>query len=404
MIKQKQEETEALLRELRQNLIAELNEEGDLSDEEILIRIEQLLEGCGTGSRRLTIEERLKLSGELFSSIRKLDILQELVDDPACTEIMVNGPDRIFFEKEGRMCLWDRSFASPEKLDDVVQQIAGKCNRVINERQPVVDARLSDGSRVNAVIAPVALNGPILTIRKFPDRPITMKKLIDYGTISEEAALLLQTLVGAGYSVIIGGGTSAGKTTFLNALSDAIPKEERIITIEDNAELQIRGIPNLVRLEAKAKNQEDAAEVTIRDLIRAALRMRPNRIVIGEIRGAEALDMLQAFNTGHDGSLCTVHANSCLDMLSRIETMTLMAFPLPLEAIRRQIASGADILVHLGRLKDRRRHVLEISELDGINDSGWINLRTLYRFDDETGMLKKEGELRHTGKLLRYGS
>jgi pilus assembly protein CpaF len=404
MIKQKQEETEALLRELRQNLIAELNEEGDLSDEEILIRIEQLLEGCGTGSRRLTIEERLKLSGELFSSIRKLDILQELVDDPACTEIMVNGPDRIFYEKEGRMRLWDRSFASPEKLDDVVQQIAGKCNRVINERQPVVDARLSDGSRVNAVIAPVALNGPILTIRKFPDRPITMKKLIDYGTITEEAALLLQTLVGAGYSVIIGGGTSAGKTTFLNALSDAIPKEERIITIEDNAELQIRGIPNLVRLEAKAKNQEDAAEVTIRDLIRAALRMRPNRIVIGEIRGAEALDMLQAFNTGHDGSLCTVHANSCLDMLSRIETMTLMAFPLPLEAIRRQIASGADILVHLGRLKDRRRHVLEISELDGINDSGWINLRTLYRFDDETGMLKKEGELRHTGKLLRYGS
>lgn len=404
MIKQKQEETEALLRELRQNLIAELNEEGDLSDEEILIRIEQLLEGCGTGSRRLTIEERLKLSGELFSSIRKLDILQELVDDPTCTEIMVNGPDRIFYEKEGRIRLWDRSFASPEKLDDVVQQIAGKCNRVINERQPVVDARLSDGSRVNAVIAPVALNGPILTIRKFPDRPITMKKLIDYGTISEEAALLLQTLVGAGYSVIIGGGTSAGKTTFLNALSDAIPKEERIITIEDNAELQIRGIPNLVRLEAKAKNQEDAAEVTIRDLIRAALRMRPNRIVIGEIRGAEALDMLQAFNTGHDGSLCTVHANSCLDMLSRIETMTLMAFPLPLEAIRRQIASGADILVHLGRLKDRRRHVLEISELDGINDSGWINLRTLYRFDDETGLLKKEGELRHTGKLLRYGS
>jgi len=388
-------------RELRKILMHSLDERGELTDEEIGSMIDDLVLGF-SHENYLTVSERNTLSRELFSSVRKLDILQELIDDKNVTEIMVNGPDRIYVEKNGQIRLWERTFSSREKLEDVVQQIVGNCNRVVNERKPIVDARLSNGARVNAVISPIALDGPILTIRHFPDTPITMEKLIAIGSISEEASHFLQKLVEAGYSIIISGGTSAGKTTFLNALSNYIPKDERIITIEDNAELQIQGIDNLVRLEAKSANMEGNENITIRDLIKSSLRMRPDRVIVGEVRGGEAVDMLQAFNTGHDGSLCTIHANSAADSLSRLETMVLMAFSLPLPAIRRQIASGVDILVHLGRLRDRSRRVLEIAEIDGYENEN-ILLHPLYEWDGGRKSLVKKGELKHTGKLERTG-
>ena len=374
----------------------------DAGDDEIRDMIDVLvLESSRTDY--LPIADRVSISRELFASVRRLDILQDLVDDKKVTEIMVNGPDCIFVERDGRIRRWGKTFASREKLEDVIQQIAGKCNRVINEQNPVVDARLADGSRVNAVVAPVALDGPILTIRQFPEEPITMKKLIALGSVTEEAAIFLKALVASGYSMIIGGGTSAGKTTFLNAMSDYIPKDERVITIEDNAELQIQGIANLVRLEAKNANLEGSRAITIRDLIKSALRMRPDRIVVGEVRSGEAVDMLQAMNTGHDGSMSTIHANGCEDMISRLETMVLMAFPLPLPAIRRQIASGVDILVHLGRLKDRSRRVLEIAEIDGLEGED-VRLHTLFRWNDRLGVLERKGALKHTLKLERSGA
>ncbi len=391
---------ELTIQKLREQLVRCLNESGEISDEEIQEKIEELMiaDGC---TSCMKIAERMKMQDELFSSVRRLGMLQELLDDDEVTEIMVNGPKCIFYEKRGRIVRWSKDFGSIERLEDLIRQIVGSCNRVVTERSPIVDARLSDGSRVNAVIAPVALNGPILTIRKFPKEAITMNRLLQYGTITKEAADFLQRAVAAGYSIVIGGGTSAGKTTFLNALSSYIPHDERIITIEDNAELQIQGIPNLVKLEAKQANMEGASEVTIRDLIKSALRMRPDRIIVGEVRGGEAVDMLQAFNTGHDGSLCTIHANSCEDMLSRLEMMVLMAFPLPLPAIRRQITSGVDLLVHLGRLKDHRRRVLEISEVDGMNE-GEVRLHPLYRWEEAKGCLQEQGKLIHTLKMERY--
>ena len=386
---------------LREKLMDLLEEHGDAEDDEIRAMIDDLVL-ADSGERRLSVTERLNLGRELFYSVRRLDILQDLIDDKSVTEIMVNGPDCIYVEQNGKIRKWERAFTSREKLEDVIQQIVGKCNRVVNEQNPIVDARLSDGSRVNAVIAPIALDGPILTIRQFPEEPITMEKLIRSGSITREAAEDLRVLVAAGYSMIIGGGTSAGKTTFLNALSNAIPKEERIITIEDNAELQIQGIGNLVRLEAKSANTEGGRSITIRDLIKSALRMRPDRIIVGEVRSGEAVDMLQAFNTGHDGSLCTIHANSCQDMLSRLEVMVLMAFPLPLQAIRGQIASGADVLVHLGRLRDRSRRVLEIAEVTGMENEQ-VKLNSLYKWDDADRIFKKTGELQNTMKLDRRG-
>ena len=325
----------------------------------------------------LPVSARLKLSRSLFFAVRRLDVLQELLDDPGITEIMVIGPDTIYIERNGRLFRSEKRFGDADKLLDVVRRIAGRCNRVISESSPIVDARLPDGSRINALIAPVALNGPILTIRRFPEDPLTMDDLIRAGSISREAAEFLKKAVRARRSILISGGTSAGKTTFLNILSSFIPPDERIITIEDNAELQIRGIGNLVRLEAKPANMEGAAEITIRDLIRSALRQRPDRVVIGECRGAEAVDMLQALNTGHDGSMSTLHANSAADALSRLTTMVLMGTPLPLEAIRAQIVSGVDLIVHLGRLADGSRHVLEILALDGTAD-GRIRTKTLY--------------------------
>lgn len=387
--------------ELRRELMAELEQGGEWTDQAILERIHELVL-LRTKRSCLSIADKELLGRELFYSVRKLDILQELLEDDQVTEIMVNGPSDIFVEKEGRRFRWEKTFVSREKLEDVVQQIAGKCNRVINENHPVVDARLARGDRVNAVIYPVALDGPILTIRRFPDTPITMTWLLEKESITPEAADFLKNAVQAGYSILIGGGTSSGKTTFLNALSNFIPKEERVITIEDNAELQIQGVDNLVRLEAKPANMEGNREITIRDLIRTALRMAPNRIVVGEIRGEEAIDLLQAWNTGHSGSLGTAHANSTKDMISRVETMVLMGMQLPLEAIRRQIASGIDLMVHLGRLKDRSRRVLEITEILGY-EKGDVKMHTLFSWNYQENCMEKKEELQHREKLEAWG-
>lgn len=385
---------------LRRGLMDRLDLARELSDQEILDEIDQLILS-GTPEVCLSLKEKVELRQELFHSVRKLDVLQELIEDETVTEIMVNGPDAIFVERKGKLKKWDKCFTSREKLEDVIQQIVGRCNRVVNEAMPIADARLENGARVNAVIQPVALNGPILTIRRFPDTPVTMEKLISLGSLPRECAEFLAVLVKARYSMVIGGGTGSGKTTFLGALSEYIPSDERIITIEDNAELKIQGIPNLVQLEAKMANVEGASSITIRDLIKAALRMRPDRIVVGEVRGGEAVDMLQALNTGHEGSLSTAHANSARDMLSRLETMTLMGVELPLEAIRRQIASGVDILIHLGRMRDKSRKVLEITEVCGFEDHE-IRTRTLYRWKEGEGLIKT-APLLNREKLIRAG-
>lgn len=383
--------------DIRQELMRELDQEAEWSDVQILEKIDDLVL-LRTRRSSLTVNEKEQLRKELFYLVRKLDILQELLEDDQVTEIMVNGYENIFLEKQGKRMRWDRKFVSKEKLEDVIQQIAGKCNRVINENFPIVDARLENGSRVNAVVYPVALEGPILTIRRFPDHPITMEWLLKQESITMEAAEFLERAVAAGYSILIGGGTSSGKTTFLNALSNYIPKDERIITIEDSAELQIQGIDNLVRLEAKPANMEGNKEITIRDLIRTALRMAPDRIVVGEIRGAEAIDLLQAWNTGHSGSLGTAHANSSKDMISRVETMVLMGMSLPLEAVRRQIASGIDLMVHLGRQKDKSRKVLEITEVLGY-ENGEVKLQTLFQWDKDIRGLRKINALYHKEKM-----
>lgn len=385
---------------IRDLLMEKLDMSREMTDREILDEIDQLILNRMRDSY-ISLNEKLQLRQELFYSVRKLDVLQELIEDETVTEIMVNGPDAIFVERGGRLGKWDKSFTSREKLEDVIQQIAGRCNRVINESMPIVDARLENGARVNAVISPVALNGPILTIRRFPDAPITMDRLIALGSLTCECARFLKALVRARYSIVIGGGTGSGKTTFLGALSDYIPEDERIITIEDNAELKIQGVENLVRLEAKMANMEGAVSVSIRDLIKTALRMRPDRIVVGEVRGGEAVDMLQALNTGHEGSLSTAHANSARDMLSRLETMTLMGVDLPLEAIRRQIASGVDILIHLGRMRDKTRKVLEITEVCGYEKNEIIT-RTLFRREEGLELVQVS-ELLNREKLARAG-
>ena len=387
-------------RKLRQLLMEKLDLARELSDQEILEQIDDLILN-GMRESALSLKEKVQLRQELFYSVRKLDVLQELIEDDSVTEIMVNGPESIFVERAGKLKKWEKGFTSREKLEDVIQQIVGRCNRVVNESMPIVDARLKNGARVNAVIRPVALNGPILTIRRFPDTPITMEKLIALGSLPRECAEFLETLVKVRYSMVIGGGTGSGKTTFLGALSNYIPKDERLITIEDNAELKIQGVQNLVRLEAKMANVDGGTSITIRDLIRTALRMRPDRIVVGEVRGGEAVDMLQALNTGHEGSLSTAHANSAVDMLSRLETMTLMGVELPLEAIRRQIASGVDILIHLGRMRDKSRKVLEITEVCGFEEHE-IKTRTLYRWQEGRGLVQT-AELLNREKLVRAG-
>jgi pilus assembly protein CpaF len=402
------EETESSVRLIREKVLSRIDLSRDISDEELGHLISSEIAEYVKG-RMVSIRERVRLEQQVFNSLRKLDAIQELVEDPTVTEIMVNGPQNIFYEKAGRIHRWDGQFQSEERLVDILQQIVAKHNRVINLSAPIVDSRLEDGSRVNIVLSPISIDGSALTIRKFPEHPLTMQQLIGMGALSVEAAELLQKLVQARYSIIVSGGTGSGKTTFLNALSQYIPNDERIITIEDSAELQIQDVSNLVRLETRNSNTEGVAAITIRDLIRSALRMRPDRIIVGECRGAEAFDMLQAFNTGHDGSLSTAHANSSRDILSRLEMMVLMGMELPLSAIRKQIASGVDIIVHLGRLRDKSRRVLEIAEVDKMVD-GEIVLNPLYEFEEKSvvdgkiqGCLVQRNALCHTGKLQAAG-
>lgn len=384
---------------LQNQLFEQLNSLWESDDEEILEKIDELLlqEGSNYG---LSLNEKANLRKELFRSIRKLDVLQELLEDTSITEIMVNGWDKIFIEREGHLITWNKTFTSSGKLEDVIQQIVARCNRVINTLHPIVDARLENGARVNAVIPPISVDGPILTIRQFPKEAITMKTLLEKQSITKQGLSFLLPLVKARYTILIGGGTGAGKTTFLNALSAYIPKDERIITIEDNAELQIQGIPNLVRLECRMANIEDSQEITTADLLKTALRMRPDRIIVGEVR-SEASELLQAVNVGSEGSLSTIHANSCADMVSRLETLVLVHLNMPITAIRRQIVSGFDLFIHLGRLRDKSRKVLEISELDGLKN-GEVQLNPIFCYEEEQGLVFKN-HLKHTEKLERAG-
>ncbi len=350
----------------------------------------------------MTVTEKQEIIRIIFNSMRRLDILQPLIEDKSITEIMINGPENIFIERAGRVIKLDVAFEDEKKLENIIQSIVAKVNRTINESSPTADARLPDGSRVNAVLPPIALNGPILTIRKFPEKPMTIDNLIKYESLNGEAAEVLRRMIVAKYNVFICGGTGSGKTTFLNALSSFIPSDERIITIEDSAELQIVNVPNIVRMETRDANTEGKGEITVRDLIKSSLRMRPDRIVVGEVRGAEALDMLQAMNTGHDGSLSTGHANSTNDMLRRLETMVLSGASIPLDAIRHQIASAIDVIIHLGRLRDRSRRVLEISEVLEYKD-GEVQINPLFKFeeDGETEDKKIIGSLRRTNNKMQ---
>ncbi|MCI6714279.1 MAG: CpaF family protein [Lachnospiraceae bacterium] len=403
------ESREERKKRLKDKLSESIDYSHENSDEEIQDLIDELLI---RESREipLALSDRKRLKKELFHAVRKLDVLQELVDEPRITEIMINGPKNIFIEQDGRLYQSELQFDNEEKLHNVIQQIVAECNRVVNDASPIVDARLHNGARVNVVLNPVAINGPIVTIRRFPEKPITMEDLVSFGSVTEEVCGWLHKLVRAKYNIFISGGTGSGKTTFLNALSNYIPSEERIITIEDSAELQIRNIPNLVRLETRNANVEGCQQITIRDLIKTSLRMRPDRIIVGEVRGAEAFDMMQCLNTGHDGSMSTGHANSCKDMLSRLENMILMGIEIPLTAIKQQIASGIDIIVHLGRLRDKSRKVLEITEVTGYSE-GNIILKPLYQFSETgedgkgriLGTLQKKGELSHVEKLQSAG-
>ena len=381
----------------------------ETGEEELQEIIRSVLEQASE-EEYIPLQDKIRVSRELFNAFRRLDILQELIEDEEITEIMVNGTDNIFYEKGGRLYRSDRRFLSEERLSDVIQQIVGETNRYVNESSPIVDARLRDGSRVNVVLKPVAVNGPIMTIRKFPSEAVTMKDLIRMGSVTEEAADFLKKLVISKYNIFVSGGTGAGKTTFPNAMSDYIPKDERIITIEDNAELQIQGVENLVKLEARSANLEGEGAITIRDLIRSALRMRPDRIIVGEVRGDETVDMIaSAMLNGHSGSMSTGHANNPEDMLNRLETMMMMGIDLPLPAIQRQIASALDIIIHLGRLRDRTRKVLRIDEVLSYT-GGRIETNTLYEFQEEgmenekiKGCLMKAGSLENKGKLLAAG-
>lgn len=393
---------------LKRRVRSRLEDYRQIEDEELFELIDEEIAGMGK-EEFFPLSERLRARERLFDSFRRLGILQEMMDRKDITEIMVNGKDQIFVEKNGSLTRWEGSFESEEQLEDTIQQIVSRVNRVVNVSEPIADARLPDGSRVHVVLPPVALDGPALTIRKFPE-PITMSRLVELEAVTEEAAQFLGTLVRAGYNIFISGGTGSGKTTFLNALSSYIPPDERIVTIEDSAELQIRQIPNLVRLETRNDNGEGNRPISVGDLIRAALRMRPDRIIVGEVRGEEAFSMLSAFNTGHDGSLCTGHGNSTADMLARLETMVLMGADLPLEAIRSQIASAVDVMVHLGRMRDKSRKVLEIVEIGGC-ENGKVVLNPLFRFQEKEGAgtgkvegcLQKTGELKNRLKLAAAG-
>lgn len=399
-----------LFQSLQREIMNDLNFGEELSDQQLKDLIGKHLLGQEKG-RNFTLLQRKQIGKEIFDSLRKMDVLQDLIDDDDITEIMVNGPELIFIEKKGKLYKTNLKFESREKLLHVINQIVSSCNRVVNESSPIVDARLKNGARVNVVLYPIALNGPILTIRRFPNKPITMEKLIELQAISEEAAVFLKKAVEAKYNILISGGTGSGKTTFLNALSRYIPVDERIITIEDSAELQIQGIDNLIRMETRNANLEGGKSISIRDLIKTSLRMRPTRIIVGEVRGEEAMDMIgSAMNCGHDGSMSSAHANSAEDMLLRLENMMLMSVTLPLDVIRGQIASGVDLIVHLGRLRDKSRKVLEITEIKGIKQDK-ILLNPLYIFREISekkdgnieGKLEKVGQLIHTYKMENAG-
>lgn len=396
--------------ELKEEIYSRLDIGTEISDEQLYAVVDECIFEKSR-SRVIAISKREKLRARLFNAIKKLDILQELLEDDDITEIMINGCNDIFVEKNGRITRCDIVFESRERLTEVAQKIAAMSNRIVNEARPIVDTRLEDGSRVNIVLPPAAIDGPVITIRKFYDEPLTIEKLISINSISKEAAEFLKKAVEARYNIFISGGTGSGKTTFLNALSNFIPKDERVITIEDSAELQIKGVNNLVRLEARNANAQGENEITIRELIKSSLRMRPDRIIVGEVRGAEAIDMLQAMNTGHDGSLSTGHSNSTADMLSRLETMVLMGMQLPLDAIRKQIGSAIDIIVQLGRLRDKTRKVLEITEVY-TDENGLVRLSQLYKFCETEenkdgkvrGFLKKQNcELYNQSKMYNAG-
>ncbi len=420
--------------EMKQRILAELDMSQEIDDMEVRRLVDQcIMEYKGT--IELPLPARIKLRKELFNTVRRMDVLSEFLEDESVTEIMINGYDNIFIERSGRVYKVDQTFENEERLASIIQQIVAGCNRIVNEAVPIVDARLADGSRVNVVLPPISLNGPTMTIRKFPKEKMTMERLIEVGALSEDAAEFLERLVKARYNIFVSGGTGAGKTTFLNALSDYIPQQERVITIEDSAELQLKNVVNLVRLESRNSNVEGTNAVTIRELIKSSLRMRPDRVIVGEVRDAAAIDMLAAMNTGHDGSLSTGHANSSGDMITRLESMVLMGMELPLETVRRQIASAVDVIIHLGRLRDGSRKVLEIAEVTGMRE-GLVELHTIYEFEEMvageeqevtdmvyaaagtlseqnvtdgfqlqkvTGRLRARAELLHQEKFLRAG-
>lgn len=394
--KQEQQFVTSIKRYVSENLSL-----SQINDEELEEKIEEIvLERIGT--EYCSIQQRVSIVQQVYSSIRGFGLLDSIISDDTITEVMINGPDNVFIEQNGRLFKMDKHFESQRKLEDVIQRIVGLAGREVNQANPICDTRLPDGSRVNVVLPPIALCGPTLTIRKFSKTPMTIEKLIQYGSITQEIADKLEILVRAKYNIFISGGTGSGKTTFLNALSNYIPKDERVITIEDSAELQITGVVNLVSLETRNANTSGAGQITIRDLIKSSLRMRPERIIVGEVRGGEALDMLQAMNTGHDGSLSTGHANSTQDMLSRLETMVLQgAEGLPLEAIKQQIASAVDIIIHLSRLRDKSRKTMEITEVVGV-ENGQIILNPLYKFEEDANstLEKVSGSLKRTDNKM----
>ena len=387
---------------MRQEFLARLDFTREWTDEELQEEIEGMV--LKRGQREyLTSEAKRRLCKDIFNSLRRLDVIQELLDDPEISEIMINGPKAIFVERQGKLSRWEGELESEERLEDIIQQIVGRVNRVVNEAHPIVDARLTGGERVNVVLPPIALDGAAVTIRKFAADPFDMERLEEQGSISREVAECMERLVRAGYNMIISGGTGSGKTTFLNALSGCIRKEERVITIEDSAELQIRGLANLVRLEMRGDNVEGKGAVSMRELIKTALRMRPDRIVIGEVRdGGAALDMLIAMNTGHDGSLTTIHSNSAMDCISRLETLVLTMAEMPLMAVRRQIVSAVDIIIHLGRLRDHSRRVLEIAEVAAL-DGEEVVLNPLFQWEEERGLEATGHRLINREKLERWG-
>ncbi len=391
---------EAAKKQICRLVVEDMDFEREMTEEEIYEAIDNALMRFEDRDN-LSLTDELILRNEAYNSLRKYDVIQEYLDDEEVTEIMINGEKDIFIEKRGVIEKSKKVFESKEKLEDVIQAMVAGCNRAVNEASPIQDARLSNGERVSIVLSPIAINGPIVTIRRFPNDPITMERLVEYGSISEEASDFLKRLVESKYNIFISGGTGTGKTTFLNALSQYIPKEERIITIEDSAELQLLEAENIVRLETRNAVSDECTNITIRDLIKSALRMRPDRVIVGEVRGAEAVDMLQAMNTGHDGSLSTGHGNSAKDMISRLETMVLGGMDIPLYAIRGQIAGAIDVFVHLGRLRNRKRVVLQICEVEGFVD-GEVKLRTLYEWDKDE--LKKINELYNSKKLKDWES